>query len=120
MTLNTQIRVLDTSDPAKELACLNVAATPLPLAPGSSVYGQAIIVFWCTVALAIAYWTVVGAGRLSAAWRRGRQRVHNTLYSRLQAIGFVFASAISGERFASNPALMRFGTQCFYLLFLPL
>ncbi|KIJ56499.1 hypothetical protein M422DRAFT_238126 [Sphaerobolus stellatus SS14] len=107
-SLNTQIRVLDTSNPAKQLACVNVAVTPLRSGP--NFFGQAIIVFWVSVGLAIAYWLVVGAGRLAAAAKRGRQRVHDTLYSRVQAVGFAFASAISGERFASSPALMRFGT----------
>lgn len=107
-TLNTQIRVLDTSDPAQQLACINVDTTPLR-PDGGSVYGHAAAVFWATAALAIAYWLVVGAARLSAAWKRGRQRVHSNPWSRVQGLGFVLASAISGERFAYSPALIRFG-----------
>jgi len=109
-TLNTQIRVLDTSSPAKELACLNIATTPLHIASKNRVYGHAVIIFWFSIGLTIAYWLVVGAGRLAAAWKRGRQRVHDHIYSRVQAIGFALASAISGERFTSSPALMRFGS----------
>ncbi|KAF8528841.1 hypothetical protein BU17DRAFT_36849 [Hysterangium stoloniferum] len=110
MTLNTQIRVLDTSDPAQELACVNVAATPLSSHSDGSFYGHAIIVFWTSVSLALGYWLVIGIGRLAAAWKRGRQRVHDNIWSHIQGVGFVLASAISGERFASSPALMRFGT----------
>lgn len=106
-TLYTQIRVLDTSDPAQQLACVSFDATPLH--PAASVYGRAAIVFWVSVALALAFWLLVGAARLAAASKRGRQRVHDDVWSRVQGLGFVLASAISGERFASSPALLRFG-----------
>lgn len=110
MTLDTQIRVLDTSTPAKELACINVLATPLSSQFDGSVYGPAIVVFWTSVGLAIGYWLIVGLGRIAAAWKRGRQRSHVGLWSQMQRFGLVLASAISGEQFASSPALIRFGT----------
>ncbi|GJJ07334.1 hypothetical protein Clacol_001535 [Clathrus columnatus] len=110
MTLDTQIRVLDTSTPAQELACVNVLATPLSSRFDRSVYGQAVIVFWTSVGLAIGYFIIVGAGRIAAAWKRGRQRSHVGLWSQVQRFGLVLASAISGERFASSPALIRFST----------
>lgn len=109
MTLDTQIRVLDTSTPAKELACINVLATPLSSRFDGSVYGPAVIVFWASVGLVIGYWIIVGLGRIAAAWKRGRQRSHVGLWSQMQRFGLVLASAISGEQFASSPALIRFG-----------
>lgn len=109
MTLDTQIRVLDTSTPAQELACINVLATPLSSRFDGSVYGHAVIIFWTSVGLAIGYWLIVGIARIAAAWRRGRQRSHVGLWSQVQRFGLVLASAISGERFASSAALIRFG-----------
>ncbi|KAF8524760.1 hypothetical protein JB92DRAFT_3109283 [Gautieria morchelliformis] len=109
VTITTQVRVLDDSSPAQELACVELSATPLH-PTRASVYGHAAIVFWVSVALTAAYWLLVAAARLAAASKRGRQRVHANLWSRVQGLGFVAASAISGERFASSPALLRFGT----------
>lgn len=115
VTLTTQIRVLDTSVPAQVLACLSVSATPLRPGAVGSVYGHAAVVFWSSVAIAVAYWLLVGAGRLAAAWNRGRQRVHNNLWSHVQGIGFVLASAVSGEHLSSSPALLRFGQSHAYM-----
>ena len=72
------------------------------------VYGDAQIVFWCTVALAIAYWLLVGLARMASAWDRGSNRTGRGLWSRVESAGFILASAISGERLATSPALMRF------------
>ena len=77
--------------------------------PGS-VYGHADIIFWSTVGLAIGYWVVVGIARLVAAWGRGSSRGGNGFLARVEGAGFILASALSGERFASSPALMRFCT----------
>ncbi|TDL29388.1 hypothetical protein BD410DRAFT_710678 [Rickenella mellea] len=108
-TISTRLRVVDTSAPAVEIACIDIEATPLVSGAVHSIYGHAAIIFWVTVSLAIAYWVVVGLGRVVAAWGRGGAIGHR-LWSRLENAGFILASAISGERLAVTPALMRFGT----------
>ena len=109
MTLNNRLRVVDTSSPAKELMCIDIATTPLDGDQmGNSVYGSAIIIFWVSVALCIAYWVVTGIARLTAAWGRGGSGSNRNAWDRLKGAGYMLASAVSGERFAGTPALLRF------------
>ncbi|TBU33070.1 hypothetical protein BD311DRAFT_652998 [Dichomitus squalens] len=110
LTLDTRLRALDPFQ--TELLCLDVNTTILDPSSGGpdSVYGHANIIFWSTVGLAIGYWVVVGIARLVAAWGRGSSRGGNGFLARVEGAGFVLASALSGERFASSPALMRFCT----------
>ncbi|KAG6813034.1 hypothetical protein H0H92_014568 [Tricholoma furcatifolium] len=105
-TLTTRLRAVDPE--IQELVCVDVVTTPLAPQPDSP-YGQAKIIFWSTVGLAIAYWVLVGLARIISAWGRGITR-HDGLWSRAQSAGYILASAISGERFATSPALMRFCT----------
>lgn len=105
-TMNTQLRALDTNE--QEILCLTVATTPLRPGPLSSPYGSAHIIFWATVALAIAYFLIVGIARITAAWGRGLSRPGPGIWHRVQSAGFILASAISGERLATSPALIRF------------
>lgn len=104
-TLNTRIRAVDPS--GQELLCLDIPTTPLDPKPNRP-YGAATIIFWSTVGLTIAYWVVVGIARIASAWGRGLTRSERGLWSRAQSAGFILASAISGERLATSPALMRF------------
>jgi hypothetical protein len=98
---------------SKELLCLNVNTTPLdPGSQSQSPYGVASTIFWATVSLAILYWLVIGLARIVSAWGRGITRPGRSLWARAQSAGFIVASAISGERFATSPALMRFSTPC--------
>ncbi|KAF9559668.1 hypothetical protein CPC08DRAFT_666253 [Agrocybe pediades] len=106
-TLITRLRGVDSN--SNELLCLDMLTTPLEPRP-SSPYGNAIIIFWSTVGLAIAYWLVVGLARIASAWGRGVTRPGRGLWSRAQSAGYILASAISGERLANNPALIRFCT----------
>lgn len=109
MTLNNRLRVVDTSSPAKELMCIDIATTPLDGdRMGNSVYGPAIIIFWVSVALCIAYWVITGTARLTAAWGRGGSGSNRRTWDRLKGAGYMLASAVSGERFAGTPALLRF------------
>lgn len=105
-TLNTRLRAVDPYN--TELFCLQVSTTPLTPRPHSP-YGNARIIFWCTVALVIAYWLIVGIARIASAWDRGITRPSRGLWSRVESAGFILASAISGERLGTSPALMRFG-----------
>ncbi|KAI0082508.1 hypothetical protein K474DRAFT_1585540 [Panus rudis PR-1116 ss-1] len=107
-TYYTRIRALDPSQ--SELLCLDVNTTPLKPGATGSVYGHAHIIFWATVALAIGYWLLVGLARLVSAWGRGSTRSGTGLWARVESAGFILASAISGERLATSPALMRFCT----------
>ncbi|KAF8165713.1 hypothetical protein B0H34DRAFT_690241 [Crassisporium funariophilum] len=106
-TLITRLRAVDPF--GKELVCLDMLTTPLEPRP-SSPYGKAEIIFWSTVALALAYWVVIGIARIASAWGRGLTRPGPTIWSRAQSAGFILASAVSGERLATSPALMRFCT----------
>ena len=105
-TLNTRLRALDPFQ--HELLCLDVNTTALTPGPVGSVYGHAHIIFWSTVGLAIGYWAIVGIARLVAAWGRGSSRGGSGVLAKFESAGFILASALSGERFASSPALMRF------------
>lgn len=108
-TINTQLRVVDTSQPAIELACVNIATTPLVRGSvGGALYGHAAIIFWVSVSLTIAYWILVGSSRIFTARGRGRTKSGQGLWTRLESAGFVLASAISGEHLAVTPALIRF------------
>lgn len=105
-TLSTRLRAVDPF--SIEIFCVDVYVTPLKPGLMGSVYGHAIVVFWSGVALAIAYWTVVGIARVVSAWDRGTTRTGSGWWSKVEGAGYIFASALSGERFASSPALMRF------------
>jgi len=109
-TLVTQIRIVDSSNPAQELTCLEITATPAY--PGKFIYGPWSAIFWTTIGLTAAYWTITGLGRISAAWDRGLGRSGNKLWMKIQRTGFVIASALSGEKFSVSPALLRYGKVC--------
>lgn len=66
-TLNTKIRLVDSSVPPKELTCVNVELTPYY--PGAWYYS---LFLWLPVALVIAYWVTTWAGRFAAGWIVGR------------------------------------------------
>lgn len=104
-TLNTRLRAVDPF--SSELLCLDVSTTPLDPRPDVP-YGKAVVILYATIALAIAYWVVVGVARIVSAWGRGITRPNKGLWSKAQSAGFILASAISGERLATSPALMRF------------
>lgn len=102
-TLSTRLRAVDPF--TNELFCLDVPTTPLDPDMGSP-YGRAEIILWATVALTLGYWAVVGVARVVSAWGRGI--ADKGLWARARSGGFILASAISGERLAASPALMRF------------
>ncbi|EEB91193.1 hypothetical protein MPER_10486, partial [Moniliophthora perniciosa FA553] len=106
-TLNTRLSAVDPF--SNQLICVDVETTQLE-PHGKEPYGSASAIFWATVALAIAYWLLVGLARIVSAWNRGLTRPDKGLWERAQSAGFIIASAISGERFAVTPALLRFCT----------
>jgi hypothetical protein len=104
-TLITQLHAVDPS--GNDLVCLNIFTTPLDPQP-HSLYGKANIIFWSTIALTVVYWVVIGIARIASAWGRGITRPGRGIWSRAQSAGFILASAVSGERLATSPALMHF------------
>jgi hypothetical protein len=107
-TLITRLRAVDSFD--SELVCIDVATTPLEPSEKEGPYGEARLFLWANVALAGAYWIVVGVARIVSAWGRGATRNGRGVWGRIQSGGFILASAISGERLATSPALIRFCT----------
>ncbi len=108
-TLVTQIRLVDTSNPAHELTCLEVAATPM-YTDTEMIHGPWSGIFWGTIVLTVVFWVTTGIGRISAAWDRGLGRSGNMWWMKIERTGFILASALSGEKFSVSPALLRFGT----------
>lgn len=109
-TLNTRLRAVDGLN--SELFCLDIPSTLLTPGRAGSPYGDAEIILWATVALAVSYWIVVGVARIVSALGRGASRPAPGWWAKVQQAGFVFASAVSGDRFKSSRALLRF---CTYL-----
>lgn len=106
VTYNTRLRALDPLE--NELLCMDMNTTALKPGDVGSIYGHAHIVFWATVGLAIGYWLVVGIARVVSAWGRGSTAGGSGMWSRIEGAGFILASALSGERLATSPALMRY------------
>ena len=106
-TLITRLRAVDPF--GNELVCLDLFTTPLDPRPNLP-YGKAAIIFWSTISLTVAYWIVIGIARVASAWGRGITRPGRGIWSRPQSAGFIVASAVSGERLATSPALMHFCT----------
>ncbi|KAI9513165.1 hypothetical protein F5148DRAFT_277574 [Russula earlei] len=115
-TLQTRLRAVDPF--SNELLCVNVATTPLHPGALGSVYGHARFIFYGTVALCAAYWLLVAVARLASAWTRRSGWSGRGFWARVENVGSVVASAISGEGLSKSPALIRFGT--FFLHLTPL
>ena len=104
-TFNTRLRVLDPAQ--NEMLCIDIPVTPLK--PNqASVFGTARAILYGSAALAAAYWLLVGIARVVSAWDRGL--ASPGIWRRVESAGFIFASALSGERLATSPALLRFCT----------
>jgi hypothetical protein len=104
-TYNTRLRALDPSQ--NELLCLDFSTTAVRPSSFGHIVGEFHGIFWGTVALAIGYWVVVGIARLITARGRG-SNAGKGVWAKVESAGFILASAISGERLATSPALMRF------------
>lgn len=112
-TLQTRLRAVDPN--TQEIFCIDLDTTPLDPGTVNSVYGHARIILWSTVALAVAYWILVGVARISSAWGRRAGWSGRGFLSSMENAGFVLASAISGEGLAKSPALIRFCTSKFFV-----
>ncbi len=106
-TLQTSLRAVDPF--SNEVLCVNIATTPLHPGALGSVYGHAKLIFYGTVSLCAAYWLLVATARMSSAWARRSGWSRSGFWPRVENVGFVVASALSGEGLSKSPALMRFG-----------
>ena len=104
-TFITRLRVLDPGQ--IEMLCIDIPVTPLKPNP-DSVFGAARVILYGSAALALSYWLLVGIARVVSAWDRGL--ASPGIWRRVESAGFIFASALSGERLANSPALLRFCT----------
>ncbi|KAF8290441.1 hypothetical protein DL93DRAFT_2234435 [Clavulina sp. PMI_390] len=105
----TRIRIVDPSEPGRELTCVDVNATPVK--PGQTKthnLGYPEGLFWLSAGLAIGYWLVIGLARISSAWSRGVSSGPG--WNTVRWAGTVFASAVSAERLSTHSALLRYAT----------
>jgi hypothetical protein len=125
-TLRTQVRIVDTSLPPKELSCINIDLSPY--------YDDAWywdIFLWIPAGLAVGYWIASWAARFAAGWVAGGPADENSTaeeeirggggissvagaggdrgtsrFSRKW--GTMLVSGVSGERLGFSGALLRF------------
>lgn len=110
-TLHTEIHVVDTSDPAKTLACVDVYAVPYE--ENSWPYQ---LFLWLPASIAMAYWIVTWAARFAAGWVVTLDRTDQAQReAHMLKWGTMLISGLSGERLGASAALLRFGE---YLLLL--
>jgi hypothetical protein len=126
-TLSTQVRIVDTSQYANTLACVDIDLTP---------YNQDgwyyDLFLWLPVATAIGFWVVSWCARFAAGWvvgsgvaeyetkeENGTRRVRiegSRREARMRKWGTMIVSGLSGERFSVSGGLLRFGKQtAFYV-----
>lgn len=104
-TLHTQIRGVDSSEPAQTLFCIDIHVTPYK---ANSWPFQLFL--WFPAAIAMAFWVTTWAARFAAGWVVGVDR--STMARRevtLLKWGTMLISGMSGERFGVSTALLRFG-----------
>lgn len=119
-TIRTQIRIVDTSETAQTLACLDLQFTPYR--KGGWYYGMFL---WLPVALAIGFFVTTWGARFAAGWVVGsgvaeyeqketalgrRARLDTARKeARMRKWGTMIISGLSGERLSVSGGLLRFG-----------
>ncbi|BEJ17770.1 hypothetical protein CspHIS471_0700380 [Cutaneotrichosporon sp. HIS471] len=105
-TLHTEIHVVDASDPALSILCLEVKVVPYE--EDSWPYQ---VFLWVPAAIAIAYWIVTWAARFAAGWVIGLDRNDQAQReAHMLKWGTMLISGLSGERLGASAALLRFVT----------
>lgn len=105
-TLRTEIHVVDASDPALSLLCLQVSVVPYE--ENSWPYQ---VFLWVPAAIAIAYWIVTWSARFAAGWVIGLDRNDQAQReAHMLKWGTMLISGLSGERLGASAALLRFVT----------
>jgi hypothetical protein len=118
-TIRTQIRIVDTSETANTLACIQLQLTPY--SKGGWYYG---FFLWFPVALAIGFFVTTWGARFAAGWvvgsgvaeyeqketalSRGSKMVHGKKEARMRKWGTMIISGLSGERLSVSGGLLRF------------
>lgn len=104
-TLETQIHIVDSGEPARTLACVDVRVTPYT----ASSWPYKVFL-WVPAGLAMGYWVTTWAARFAAGWVVSASR--STMARREVTMlkwGTMIISGLSGERFGVSAALLRFG-----------
>ncbi|KAL7410297.1 hypothetical protein BDY24DRAFT_180849 [Mrakia frigida] len=110
--LRTHVRIVDTSTPANELACINLEVTPYY--PHGFYYK---LFLWIPVGIAIGYGLVLWGARAWAGWGVGMKAENERVGKRdgkwLRVLGTAVVSTVSGDVLVSSPSLLRFVTPGF-------
>ncbi|CAK9783583.1 hypothetical protein CC85DRAFT_287777 [Cutaneotrichosporon oleaginosum] len=105
-TLHTEIHVVDASDPALSILCLDISLVPYE--QDSWPYK---VFLWVPAAIAIAYLIVTWAARFAAGWVIGLDRSDQAQReAHMLKWGTMLISGLSGERLGASAALLRFVT----------
>ncbi|TIC67081.1 hypothetical protein E3Q01_01475 [Wallemia mellicola] len=102
-TLVNTLRLLDASDPATELACVDVPFTPYY--PDGWFYE---LIFWIPISIAIAFFVVQSIARISTAYRKAKSTKFVRTWAGRQRLETSVIGGISGQMFSTTPGLLRF------------
>lgn len=115
--IRTRLRIVDTSEAANTLTCIDIDVTPYD--PTAWYYH---LLRWLPIAVCIGFWVVTWAARFAAGWVVGsgaaeyeqkegalRERKKARRVARLRQWGTMVVSGLSGERLSVSGSLLRFG-----------
>lgn len=124
-TLRTQVRIVDTSETANTLSCIDIQLTPYD--SDGWYYGMFL---WLPVALAIGFFVTTWGARFAAGWvvgsgvaeyeqketalGRGAKLGYAQKEARMRKWGTMIISGLSGERLSVSGGLLRFGQSFHY------
>jgi hypothetical protein len=125
-TIRTNIRIVDTSETANTLACINIQLTPYT--KGGWYYG---LFLWLPIALAIGFFVTTWGARFAAGWvvgsgvaeyeqketalGRGSKMLHGKKEARMRKWGTMIISGLSGERLSVSGGLLRFSESIYFV-----
>ncbi|TIA85657.1 hypothetical protein E3P99_03924 [Wallemia hederae] len=104
-TLINTLRLLDASNPARELACVDVPFTPYY--PEGWFYK---LIFWIPVSTCIAFLVVQSVARIGTAYRKAKATKFVRVWASRQRLETSLVGGISGQMFSTTPGLLRFVT----------
>ena len=104
-TLVNTFRLLDASNPALEIACIDVPYTPYY--PNGWFYS---LIFWIPVSIAIAYLILISVARFGSAYRKSKLTKMIRVWAGRQRLETAVIGGISGQMFSTTPGLLRFVT----------
>ncbi|TIB40497.1 hypothetical protein E3P86_00663 [Wallemia ichthyophaga] len=104
-TLVNTLRLLDASDPAREMACIDVPLTPYY--PNGWFYK---LIFWIPVSTCISFLVVQSIASIGAAYRKAKTTKFVRTWASRQRLETSLVGGISGQMFSNTPGLLRFVT----------